>query len=164
MKGHVACLLAIAVMPTVALPASILDLAWLSGCWSLNNQQVGSAEHWMPPAGGTMLGVNRSVRDSKTVAFEFMRIIEQDDGGFVFIASPMGQSTTSFSMVSLSDREVIFENPDHDFPQRVIYRLESDEDLIGRIEGTINGKHRTVDFPMKRMECGSGSRSGKPNS
>ena len=109
-----------------------------------------------------MLGVSRSVRDSKTVAFEFMRIIEQDDGGLVFIASPMGQSTTSFSMVSLSDREVIFENPDHDFPQRVIYRLVSDEDLLGRIEGTINAKHRTVDFPMKRMECGSGS--GKLNS
>ncbi len=41
MKGHVACLLAIAFMPTVALPASILDLAWLSGCWSLNNLASG---------------------------------------------------------------------------------------------------------------------------
>jgi len=56
-------------------------------------------------------------------------------------------------MVSVNDREVIFENPDHDFPQRIIYRLLSDEDLLGRIEGTINGKARAVDFPMKRTEC-----------
>jgi len=50
----------------------------------------------MPPAGGTMLGVSRSVRDSKTVAFEFMRIIEQDDGGLVFIASRWGKVQQAF--------------------------------------------------------------------
>ncbi len=109
----------------------------------------------MPPAGGTMLGVNRMVRDSKTVAFEFMRIVEQDNGGIEFMASPSGQGTTSFLMVSVNDREVIFENPDHDFPQRIIYRLLSDEDLLGRIEGTIDGEERAVDFPMKRTECQS---------
>ncbi len=107
-----------------------------------------------------MLGMNRTVRDSKTVAFEFMRIVEQDDGGLEFIASPSGQSTASFLMVSVKDREVIFENPDHDFPQRIIYRLVSDEDLLGRIEGTIDGEERAVDFPMKRTEC----RSDRPNS
>jgi len=155
-KNQVACLLVIAAMPIVASSASVSDLAWLSGCWAASNQEVGSGEQWMPPAGGTMLGVNRTVRDSKTVAFEFIRIVDQDDGDIVFIASPSGQSTASFSMVSLNDREVIFENPDHDFPQRIIYRLISDEDLIGRIEGTINGTDRAVDFPMKRIACGSG--------
>ena len=59
-------------------------------------------------------------------------------------------------MWSLSDREVIFENPDHDFPQRVIYRLISDEDLLGRIEGMIDGKERAVDFPLKNIDCESG--------
>ncbi len=143
------------VMPVVASAASISDLAWLSGCWDMSNQETGSGEQWMPPAGGTMLGVNRTVRDSKTVAFEFMRIVERNDGELEFIASPSGQSTTSFLLVSLNNGEVIFENPDHDFPQRIIYRLLSDEDLLGRIEGTINGEQRTVDFPMKRAECQS---------
>ncbi len=155
-KGQVACLLAIAVMPAGAFPASILDLGWLSGCWSSNNQQAGSGEQWMAPAGGTMLGISRTVRDSKTVAFEFMRIVEQDEGGLVFIASPSGQSTASFAMLSLNDRKVIFENPSHDFPQRIIYRLISDEDLLGRIEGTINGTERAVDFPMKKIDCETG--------
>ena len=103
-----------------------------------------------------MIGMSRSVRDGKTVAFEFIRIVEQEDGRLEFIASPSGQNTTSFSMVSLGDREVIFGNADHDFPQRIIYRLTSDEDLLGRIEGTIDGKERAVDFPMKRIDCESG--------
>ena len=140
------------VMPVVASAASISDLAWLSGCWDMSNQETGSGEQWMPPAGGTMLGVNRTVRDSKTVAFEFMRIVERNDGELEFIASPSGQSTTIFLLVSLNNREAIFENPDHDFPQRIIYRLLSDEDLLGRIEGTINGKERTVEISMKRTE------------
>lgn len=103
-----------------------------------------------------MFGMSRTVRNSKTVAFEFMQIIEDDYGGIVFIAAPSGQSATSFLMVSVTDREVIFENPDHDFPQRVIYRLMSDEKLIGRIEGTVDGMDRALDFPMRKIACGSG--------
>ena len=122
-KNKVAFLFATAVMPVAALPATIADLAWLSGCWVSVGQEAGSGEQWMTPAGGTMLGVSRTVRDAKTVAFEFIRIAEQDDGGLVFMASPSGQSTASFPMLSLNAREVIFENPDHDFPQRIIYRL-----------------------------------------
>jgi len=159
-RHKIVCLLAMFIMPASASPDSISDLAWLSGCWAAINQETGSGEQWMPPAGGTMLGVNRTVRDSKTVAFEFMRIVEQDDGGLEFIASPSGQSTASFLMVSVNDRKVIFENPNHDFPRRIIYRLLSDEDLLGRIEGTIDGEERAVDFPMKRIEC----QSDRPNS
>ena len=155
-KNKILCLIATAVMPMAALPATIDDLAWLSGCWAAANREVGSGDQWMPPAGGTMIGVSRSVRDGETVAFEFIRIVEQEDGGLEFIASPSGQNTTSFFMLSLSDREVIFENPDHDFPQRIIYRLMSDEDLLGRIEGTIDGTERAVDFPMKKIDCETG--------
>ena len=150
------CLVALAMMPAAALPATIDDLAWLSGCWASANQEPGSTEQWMPPAGGTMIGANRSVRDGKTVAFEFMRIVEHEDGGLEFIASPSGQNTASFAMSSLADHEVVFENPDHDFPQRVIYRLVSNEDLVGRIEGTIDGVERAVDFPMKKIDCETG--------
>ena len=155
-KQTLACLIVATVLPVVALPATIEDLTWLSGCWAAAGQDAGSGEQWMPPAGGTMIGMSRSVRDGETVAFEFLRIVEQEDGGLEFIASPSGQNTSSFSMVSLGDREVTFGNSDHDFPQRIIYRLTSDEDLLGRIEGTIDGKERAVDFPMKRIDCESG--------
>ncbi len=146
----------IGMIPVAALPGAIDDLAWLSGCWMSSNQEPGSAEHWMLPAGGTMIGMNRTVRGGKTVAFEFMRIVEQEDGGLEFIASPSGQNTTGFTMINVTNREVIFENPDHDFPQRIIYRLVSDEELLGRIEGTIDGVERAADFPMKKVDCESG--------
>jgi hypothetical protein len=146
----------LALAPIAALPASIADLAWLSGCWASADQAAGSGEQWMSPAGGTMLGVSRTISDGKTVAFEFIRIVQTDDGGLVFIASPSGQNTTGFALVSVNEKEVIFENPDHDYPQRIIYRLLTDDQLLGRVEGTINGKERAIDFPMKKTDCESG--------
>lgn len=154
--ARLVCLFCLAAMPLAASPASIDDLAWLSGCWSSTDQEAGSGEQWMPPAGGTMLGVNRMISDGQTVAFEFIRIVATGDGGLVFIASPSGQATTGFALVRVNDHEVIFENPDHDFPQRIIYRLLSEEDLLGRVEGTINGTERAIDFPMRKIVCESG--------
>jgi hypothetical protein len=53
----------------------------------------------------------------------------------------------------MSDNEVVFENAQHDFPQRVAYKLEPDGKLAARIEGTRNGSLRVIDFPMSRVSC-----------
>jgi hypothetical protein len=43
-----------------------------------------------------------------------------------------------------------FENPEHDFPQRIIYRLETGDALYARVEGTENGKFNKEEFYLKR--------------
>ncbi len=95
-----------------------------------------------------MLGISRTIADGKTVEFEFMQIRQETNGEILFIAKPSGQPEATFKLIKGSDREVIFENPQHDFPQRVIYRLQSDGSLLGRIEGVSKGKEKAVDFPM----------------
>lgn len=62
------------------------------------------------------------------------------------------QSETAFRMTRIDADAAVFENAKHDFPQRVIYRIGSDM-LTGRIEGTENGKARSVDYPMRRVAC-----------
>jgi hypothetical protein len=49
-----------------------------------------------------------------------MRIVEEEDGWVGFVASPSGQETARFKLVSMNASKVIFENPEHDFPQRII--------------------------------------------
>ncbi len=134
-------------------PFTINDLAWLKGCWTSNRNGRAITEHWLKPAGGTMLGISRTVADGKTVEFEFMQIREETGGGIFFIAKPSGQPEATFKLIKGSAREVIFENPQHDFPQRVIYRLQDDGSLLGRIEGVSKGKEKAVDFPMNRARC-----------
>jgi Domain of unknown function (DUF6265) len=129
------------------------QLAWLGGCWSSKDAEAGSGEQWTPLAGGSMLGVSRTVQQGKTVAFEFMRIAADDDGALAFYAQPSGRPATKFSMLSLSETQVIFENLDHDFPQRVIYEFHPPSSLHASIEGMRKGELKRVEFPMVRISC-----------
>jgi hypothetical protein len=139
--------------------ADIERLSWLTGCWSQTGKEPGSIEQWTAPAGRSRLAMNRTVSNGKTVAFEFIRIVEHEDGSIIFIASPSGQETARFALSTISEREVIFDNPLHDFPQRIIYRLLDDDSLLARIEGVVNGRERAVDFPMTRADCGGARES-----
>ena len=150
------CLATIGVLAgTASAAAEISDVSWLSGCWASDGGEPGSGEQWTSPAGGSMFAVSRTVRNNKTAAFEFLRIIETEDGGLLYIALPSGQTLTTFVMISISADEVVFENPDHDFPQRVAYQRPSADRLVGRIEGTINDQQRRIEFPMTAVDCAS---------
>jgi hypothetical protein len=102
-----------------------------------------------------MFGVSRTIKNGQTVEFEFMQLRVNAEGKLVFIALPSGQKETMFVASGVGKDSVTFENPQHDFPQKVIYRLESPSRLIGRIEGTRGGTVRGVDFPMRRVSCES---------
>lgn len=136
-----------------AAPDPVGQVAWLQGCWRATGAEAGSVEQWTAPAGGTMLGLSRTVKGGKTVAHEFLQIRETAPGKLAYIAMPSGQATTSFALVQASANHAVFEDPAHDFPQRVIYRRDGDAVLNARIEGTLNGKAKGIDFPMQRTSC-----------
>ena len=132
--------------------ARVTQLAWLSGCWE---QAAGSRlveEQWTRPRGGRMLGAGRTVRGDTLVEYEQTRIFERG-GRLVYGANPSGQAPAEFESIELSDSSVTFENPTHDFPQRVIYRRHGADSLIGRVEGRRGGSLRGVDFPYARVAC-----------
>lgn len=133
--------------------ADITRLSWLSGCWAYDGQEPGSGEIWMRPAGGSMLAVSRTIRDGRTIGFEYLRIAETDGDSLALFASPSAKTPVRFDLVDLTDSEVVFENPEHDFPQRIRYRLGADGTLLGHIEGLADGKSVAVDFPMTAVDC-----------
>jgi hypothetical protein len=135
--------------------ASVARLSWLAGCWEGEQGGRRYEEQWMAPRGGSMIGMSRTVRGDRTSEFEFMHIREEE-GRLVFTARPSGQEEASFRSVEIAATKVVFENPAHDFPQRIIYLLEGDGSLTARIEGEQDGRSRGLDFPMRRTECPGG--------
>jgi len=99
-----------------------------------------------------MLGMSRTVRGDSLLELEFLQILGQS-GRVVYHAQPSGQRPADFVASAVSDTLVVFENPEHDFPQRIIYRRRGADSLIARIEGTRNGKTRGIDFPYERVNC-----------
>ena len=134
--------------------SSLSDLSWLAGCWELSRPEKGLliTEQWMKPMGGMMIGAGRTVKNGRVADYEYLRIVEDTDGIY-YVAKPTGnKDETKFKLIKSSRGELMFENPAHDFPQRVTYRLNG-ERLDARIEGTINGKSRGTDFPYTRVSC-----------
>ena len=131
---------------------TIDSFAGLAGCWERNDRGTLISEMWMKPAGTSIIGTGRTVKNGKTTDFEFLRI-EQREAAFYYVAKPRANThETAFKLAKWSANDFVFENPEHDFPQRIRYEIKGDS-LAARIEGTRNGKASGFDFPMTRVSC-----------
>lgn len=126
-------------------PAHVDSLAWLSGSWASDSAGTRIEEHWMAPKGGEMVGMHRDVVRGHAVSFEFFRIVA-DSQGVAYLSSPRGRPVTRFGLKELTRRKVVFENAQHDFPQRVLYWLDEGGRLHARIEGTLRGEAASEDW------------------
>lgn len=121
---------------TAALPlfaqAKLDNLAWMTGHWAATIDGVEMEEVWLAPRGGLLVGMHRDISKKRT-SFEYQRIAETKDG-IVYLAQPSGQLPTPFRLTEMSGHHVVFANPEHDFPKRIIYWLK-DGKLCARVEG-----------------------------
>lgn len=130
-----------AVQPTVQ------DLAWLAGDRSDRNATREVREVWIGPgADGVLLGMSLTTRARGGGEYEHMRIARLPDGRLAFIAMPSGQAEAVFPLKSYENRRAVFEDPAHDFPQRVIYWDKGNGVVGARIEGVIEGKERAAEW------------------
>ena len=107
---------------------------WLAGGWSAEAADGAWVEEWWtPPRAGLMMGAGRSGKAGKLDWWEHTRI-EQTGGKLRFCALPKGQAGACFEATKVRAQEIVFENPAHDFPNRVTYRREGDE-LFAEVSG-----------------------------
>ena len=105
----------------------------MTGHWSSGEVE----EIWLAPKGGLMLGMSRTVRANGRVAFEFIRIANTEDG-IAYIAQPGGRPPTAFKLVESKTNRVVFANPEHDFPKRIVYELREGK-LCARVDDGKDG-------------------------
>ena len=135
----------IAILAAAAASAAPTDLAWLSGYWisCAGGREV--TETWSDPRAGSLFGYSITMKDER-LFFEFARIAPSSSGdGVSFYAMPNGAPPTEFPAKEVSEKRVVFENPAHDFPQRVIYERKR-KTLVGRIEGATNGAESSLEW------------------
>lgn len=116
----------LAAMLALQAPAGVADLGWMSGRWETAAGERWTEESWSSPRAGMLIGYSRSGRGEAAREFEFLRIQAGADGTLAYIAQPGGRPPVAFRLVSASGTEAVFENPQHDFPQRIRYVREGD--------------------------------------
>jgi hypothetical protein len=120
-------------------------LSWLEGIWKGAKDGVDMEEHWSSTAGKALIGMHRDVKNGRMVSWEFFRVDTTKDGSFYF-ASPRSAPPTPFRLIAMTDKRVVFENKEHDFPQRILYWLDERGALHARIEGVYKGKEESEDW------------------
>ena len=130
-------------------PDSSVD--WIAGHWCGQFGEEIIQEVWLPPHGGVAIGVGRTLTRDRTTGFEYFRIAKID-GVLSFVAQPGGQPPTVFRRTDGGERWVRFENPEHDFPQRIEYRREGNLLYAEAAGPGEDGKESVIRFDYERCD------------
>lgn len=104
----------------------LMLLGLLTGTWEAVSGDTVMVETWGVPRADVLLGTGQTIRGETTVGFEYLRIVQRDDGLF-YIAQPQGGAPTEFGLVESDEGLFVFENPGHDHPRRITYRVSAEE-------------------------------------
>lgn len=145
-----ACLIGFAFLVVTSVASTEEPLAlpdWMSGYWLSCENGAQIAENWFGASTGTLLGTNLTLGEQ--ASFEFLRVTANGRGGISYYSMPNGAPATEFTMTSNDGHRAVFENPTHDFPQRVIYWRDGNR-LHARIEGEVNGRLESQKWAFRR--------------
>jgi hypothetical protein len=134
----------IALLLAAAAPAEgVSSMGWISGAWVERKADgAWTEEYWTPPRGGLMIGAGLTGKGDVVRHFEHMRIAKGSDGKIAFYGMPNGGPAVIFPLVKQSPDHIVFENPGHDYPQRVAYRRSGDRVIatVSLIDGSREGR------------------------
>ncbi len=117
-------------------PAPVIaKLTWLAGNWHQEKGGRLADEQWMAPAGGVMLGMSRTVAKGRVIEQAFRQIREGPGGDLFYVLQVTGQPELAYQSSTVSESEIVFENPEQDYPRKISYRLQSDGSLQVVLEG-----------------------------
>src|SRR5262245_47488059 len=104
--------------------AGIARVSWLQGCWQMQSGDRIVEEQWIARRGKTMIGVGRTVRGESLVEYELV-VLREEGNQLAYEAHPSGQPSAVFLSRTVTDSNVVFENLQHDFSQRIGYERKS---------------------------------------
>ena len=133
-------------------------LTFMTGCWrgAFGGGAAGAGtieEYYSTPTSNMIIGVTRFVRGGRTVDFEFTRIMASDSG-ITLMPQPRGRPPTPFRMTSSDSVSAVWENPQHDFPQKISYRALSGDSIVAAIEGPGQNGTQRMEWRMGKVRCG----------
>lgn len=122
------------------------------GTWKIEKDSTIHIESWQKVNDTLFTGEGCMMKDSDTLFFEKLKLICKSDSVF-YIPAVSDQNSGQdvlFKLTSLKQNEFIFENREHDFPQRITYQFRSDTMCVW-VEGNDNGTSTKIDFVFKKM-------------
>jgi hypothetical protein len=107
----------------------------MSGCWTTpKGASPEIRECYTAPYAGLIQGSSQTVTNGKTTQVEFIAIRESEEG-VTYAPIFNGKALSIFTLSRVEGPIAVFENPQNDFPKKIIYRRDIDKSLVIRLEG-----------------------------
>ena len=125
---------------------------WLEGTWENQSKEGTLTESWEKMNDSTFNGQSYFVTGTDTSFPESISLVQRN-GELLFIPVVKDQNNglgISFRLITMNEKDLIFENAEHDYPQRISYHHVSNDSLIAEISGNKGGELKSDQFPMRR--------------
>ncbi|MES2590418.1 MAG: DUF6265 family protein [Bacteroidota bacterium] len=132
--------------------ADIKQFKWLEGKWEGNYNGMQTFEEWQPLKDNVMAGIGGMISNKDTMFVEKVKI-EIQNGELYYVATvPENPEPVPFRLIKSVNNSTTFENPEHDFPQRIIYTQNADGSLYSSIEGKRMDKYSKKEFHFQKVK------------
>ena len=131
---------------------ALKHLTWLLGSWRTEVEGRVISEHWAAVSTETWEGFGQTRaaappgEPGAAVDSESLRLVEM--AGEVFYLAKVAHNPvpTAFRLSECGEGFAVFENPEHDFPRRLEYRIEGNGLTVRVSDGVDGGKGFTLRF------------------
>jgi hypothetical protein len=130
------------------------DSEWLIGAWENQSEEGIFTETWSKPNDSTLTAGSFFIKEKDTLHFENVQLVEKD-GELVYKTTIKGQNNDkpiSFSLISETENELVFENLQNDYPQKIKYLRNSKTAITISISGKQAKKFVSEQFKMTKSK------------
>lgn len=133
------------------------DFDWLLGTWLQRQEKFTLIEKWSPANDSVLEAINQIVENGDTQIMEKINLVKTLEGIFYIpqVINQNGGLTVKFKLSSWKNKQYIFTNPAHDFPQNITYEQLDQNLMKASISGEFKGKSRKEEFTMKKENSGN---------
>lgn len=125
---------------------------WLVGEWEQKLPEGIVTEIWKKENDSTLSGKSFFIKEEDTIHNERM-VLKQYKEGLLYIPTVKGQNNdepTTFTMSSDVEDIFTFENPTHDYPQKISYKRINAATLMTTISGTQQGNQSQESYSLTK--------------
>lgn len=128
--------------------------SWLLGEWGNKSPEGELTERWKRENDSVFKGESYFVTGDKDTVFAETIVLDETDEKLAYTVTVPDQNNAKpvrFKMTSITDGQIVFENPKHDFPAKITYKKIGNDSLKAEISGMRDGKPSSEIFAMKKQ-------------
>ena len=126
----------------------------LEGMWKMNTKKGAICEEWKKMDKNYLQSKGYMIKDNDTLVNERVALTRTKEEIF-YTSTVEGQNDkkpVAFKMTVASGNTFIFENPEHDFPKRIVYTLLSADSLHAFIDDGLQHSIKVQHFYYARQK------------